>query len=149
MPNDIEDGANSNRWISVAVPLSEMKFAGDAGSATLKSVAIAGDDYADFYVGQIRLVTDDTPITCFAGDQQDVAAGDEVDLHGTATGGVSSLNYGWDFDAKGAFTEQATGKDVTTQYQAGDRDYTVMLTVTDADGVKKPATCKTVIHVEQ
>ena len=60
-------------------------------------------------------------------------------FHGTADGGASALRYTWNFGASGTDAEQAEGQTVQTQYDTAG-NYTVTLTVSDLDGIKKPAT---------
>ncbi len=141
-------GAGSEQWIPISVPLAALHFAAGAADSPLQSIIIAGNDYAVLYLGQIRLTRDTTPITCFAGANQTVSAGEGVALRGTADGGASSLKYSWDFDASDGITEQANGLSVTTQYLKP-KDYTATLTVSDIDGLKKPAVSTVTIHVQQ
>ena len=142
--SDVQDGID--QWLPVSVPLSALAVPGAAGDASLKSLTLAGDDYAVLYVGQIKLTRDATPLSCFAGDEQNVSKGQTVTLKGTAVGGASTLVYSWDFDSQDGVKDQAQGPVVTTQYpKAG--DYTATLTVSDLDNLKKPATATTVIHV--
>lgn len=142
------DTSGAEQWVNLAVPLAALSFSPAAGSSPLQSVAIAGDDFAVFYVGQIKLIHDTTPITCYAGDRQEVAPRQSVVLHGSADGGASSLLYTWDFDDKDGVTAQAYGPDVTTQYLKSG-DYKVTLTVSDVDGLKKPAMSTATVHVSQ
>lgn len=139
-----QDGID--QWITMSVPLADLAVPGATGDASLQSLQIAGDDYTVMYVGQIKIVQDSTPITCFAGDDQNAATSQTVTLKGTAAGGASALVYSWDFDAKDGITDQAQGPTVTTQYLKPG-DYTATLTVSDLDGLKKPASATTVIHV--
>lgn len=147
-PMPAADTSGAEQWVNLAVPLAALKFSPAADGSPLQSVSIAGDDYAVFYIGQIKLIQDTAPITCYAGDNQDVMPRQPVMLHGSADGGASSLQYAWDFDDKDGVTAQAYGPDVTTQYLTSG-DYKVTLTVSDIDGLKKPATSITTIHVRQ
>ncbi len=146
--NESDAGADSEQWVTLGVPLAALHFPASAAASPLRSITIGGDDYAVFYLGQIKIASDSAPITCSAGDQQTAAAGDVVTLHGNASGGASSLQFNWDFDASDGVTAQASGQTVTTQYLTGGRDYKVTLTVSDIDGLKKPAVSTTIVHVE-
>lgn len=141
-------GAGAEQWVPISVPLAALHFAAGSPDSPLQSIVLAGNDYAVLYLGQIRITRDTTPITCFAGAGQTVQAGEAVVLHGTAEGGASSLKYSWDFDASDGITEQAAGLSVTTQYFKP-KDYTATLTVSDIDGLKKPAVSTITIHVQQ
>ncbi len=141
-------GAGAEQWVPISVPLAALHFAAGSATSPLQSIILAGNDYAVLYLGQIRITRDTLPISCFAGASQTVQAGETVVLHGTADGGTSTLNYSWDFDASDGITEQATGPTVTTQYLKP-KDYKATLTVTDIDGLKKPAVSTVTIHVQQ
>lgn len=142
-------------WIDLDVPLSVLKFSGKAApdaapGMLLKSVTAGGDIFGEFYVGRIRLLDDSAPIAnASAGPEQNVRQGQLVGLHGSADGGASMLKYTWNFGTTAGQEQQAEGQDVATQFpQAqGNKDYTVTLTVSDLDGIKKPVTATTVIHV--
>lgn len=132
-----------DQWLTLGVPLAAL---GEKATGPLQSIALAGDDYAVFYVGQIKVVRDAVSITCFAGDEQTVSRGDAVTLSATAQGGASSLVYTWDFDASDGLTAQATGQTVTTNAFLKRKKYTVTLTVSDADGLKTPAASTTTVR---
>lgn len=142
------DAGGAEQWVNVAVPLAALSFSPAASESPLQSVAVAGDDFAVFYVGQIKLIHDNTAITCYAGDRQDVTPRQPVTLHGSASGGASALQYVWDFDDKDGVSAQAYGSDITTQYLKSG-DYKATLTVSDVDGLKKPATATVTVHVGQ
>ena len=144
-PFPLPASGDSDEWVSVGVPLAALHL--PDGPALLQSLMIAGDDYGAFYVGQIKLVRDTAPITCFAGDEQRVSADEIVTLRATASGGLSTLQYTWNFDASDGITAQAEGQTVTTFYPIGGKDYKVTLTVSDRDGLKKPAISTTLVHV--
>jgi hypothetical protein len=147
LPDSALGAAGLDRWMTLSIPLYALGFTAGTGGSPLQSITISGDDFAVMYIGQIKLIHDSTPITCFAGDQQTVTPDQVVTLQGTADGGASDLQFSWDFDAKDGVTDQAQGQTVIAQY-ASEGDYTVTLTVRDADGIKKPATSTTVIHVK-
>jgi hypothetical protein len=142
-------------WVTVAVPLSILTFSNSgnmgntalSGSAALQSILVAADGYAQFSVGDIKVVTDTTPITAVAGPPQTVGTGEEVIFNGQGDGGDSSLLYAWDFDTHGAFVDQAEGQTISTRYYTAGKDYTVTLRVSDVDGIKPPAYDTTTVHV--
>ena len=141
-----EGAVNGLDWVSIAVPLSVLKFRAGAASP-LQSVTVGADGYSQFSIGAIKVVTDDTPLSADAGRSQTVDHGSPVELHGEGTGGASIVRYSWNFGDAAGDAEQAEGRSVTTQYFTA-KDYTVTLTVSDVDGVKKPATSTVVIHVQ-
>ncbi|MGO8672444.1 MAG: PKD domain-containing protein [Capsulimonadaceae bacterium] len=149
MPSVREFDDPVTTWRSLAIPLSVLQFPAGQDNSPLKSITIGADGDATVYIGQINLVDDDTPIMCTAGDNQDVAAGDDVTFEGQARGGVSMLNYSWDFNASDGIMDEADGPTVTHEYATGNKDYTATLTVTDIDGIKKPCVSTTVVKVEE
>ena len=76
-----------------------------------------------------------------------MSAASPVVFHGTGDGGASALRYTWNFGASGTTAEEAEGQTVQTQYDTAG-DYTVTLTVSDLDGIKKPATSTLAVHVQ-
>ncbi len=142
-----DTGGDAEQWVPISVPLAALHFASGAASSPLQSIILAGNDYAVLYLGQIRVTRDTTPITCFAGEGMTVSVGEAVTLHGNAGGGASSLKYSWDFDASDGITDQAAGPTVTTRYLQP-KDYIATLTVSDIDGLKKPAVSTVTIHVQ-
>ena len=138
------DNSVGEGWYSVAVPLSALKFPG-GGAAALQSVTISGDQFGVFYVGRLRLATDDAPITASIDGLESAVPDQPVTLRAKADGGLSELKYAWNFD--GGTAAQATGLEATTQYSDAGQDYTVTLTVSDLDGLKKPVQATKKIHV--
>jgi len=136
-------------WLSIGIPLSLLKFTKGQSNSPLASITIGGDGPSTFYIGQINLVDDSSPIICSAGPTQDVASGDDVTLTARAQGGASMLTYSWDFDASDGIIAEADGATATHSYSKGNKDYTVTLTVSDLDGIKKPCTSTVKIKVEE
>lgn len=135
-------------WLPFGIPVSALKFPAGSDSSPLQSVMVSGDGYSVTYIGKISLVNDNTPITAWAGDMQDVAANDTVTLKARAEGGASMLHYSWDFDAADGVTEQATGQSITKVFTKSNETHTVTLTVSDVDGIKKPVVSTVVVKVE-
>lgn len=143
-----DDQDPSDAWLPLSVPLSALKFPAGSENSPLAAVTIGGDGNGTFYIGQIRLISDTTPISVQPIASQDVAAGDDVTLQARATGGVTNLKYSWDFDSSDGITEDGTGATVTHSYAKGNKTYTATLTVSDVDGIKKPAKTTVSIKVE-
>jgi hypothetical protein len=133
-------------WFPIGIALGAFK--GLSPEAQIKEIRVFGDGYGVFYVGEIRLATDATPITGDAGEEQIVAANDLVRLEARASAGITPLRYAWDFDASDGIQEDAIGKVVTTRYRKAG-EYTVTLTVTDVFGLKKPFVATTKITVNE
>jgi len=119
---------------------------GDA--AKLKSIAIFGDIYQQFLIGEINVTTDDTDIDVADLEEQIAFANDELTFVGNAEGGASTLKFSWDFDSRDGIQEDAVGRTVTHVYRsAGER--TVTLTVSDVDGTKPSKTATVKLEVSQ
>lgn len=133
-------------WFPIGVALGAFK--GLSPDAKIREIRVFGDAYGVFYVGEIRVATDSTPITGDAGEEQIVAANDLVRLEARASAGITPLKYSWDFDASDGIQEDAVGKVVTTRYRKPG-EYIVTLTVTDIYGLKKPFVATTKITVNE
>lgn len=135
-----------DNWMRVAVPLAKFRSAGDISEFRLKRLLIFSDIPGTFYLGEMKLITDNTPIKVRPLDSQTVAVMDQLAFMAEAEGGVSSLRYTWDFDASDGIQPEATGKLAQYVYTRGG-EFTVTLTVSDADGLKEPVTVTAVITV--
>jgi hypothetical protein len=133
-------------WFPIGIALGAFK--GLSPDAKIKEIRVFGDAYGVFYVGEIRVATDPTPITGDAGEEQIVAANDLVRLEARASAGITPLKYSWDFDASDGIQEDAIGKVVTTRYRKPG-EYIVTLTVTDVFGLKKPFVATTKVTVNE
>ncbi|GIV20435.1 MAG: hypothetical protein KatS3mg023_2186 [Armatimonadota bacterium] len=133
-------------WFPIGVALGSFK--GLSPDAKIKEFRVFGDAYGVFYLGEIRVATDPTPITGDAGEEQIVAANDLVRLEARASAGITPLKYSWDFDASDGIQEDAVGKVVTTRYRKPG-EYIVTLTVTDIYGLKKPFVATTKVTVNE
>ena len=107
----------------------------------MKSIGFSGDSVATFYVGNIAVVNDATPIT---GDTNyheiNLALGDEIDLAAIGYGGASVLRYTWNFGEGGdPSLVDAEGQTVTRKFRKPG-DFVITLTISDKFGLKKPFT---------
>jgi len=135
-----------DNWMRLAVPISKLKTKDDIKDFRMKRLLVFTDLPVTFYLGSMKLLTDTDPITVDAVDPRTVAIMDPQYFVASAKGGVSSLNYAWDFDTSNGIQAESTDRISKTLYKMGG-DYTVTLTVSDADGIKAPVTVTTVITV--
>ena len=112
----------------------------------MKSFLVFTDIPSTIYLGSAKLTTDDSPLKVDPLDPRTVAIMDPQFFVAGATGGVSSLNYAWDFDSSNGLQADSTERMAKYVYSKGG-EYTVTLTVSDADGLKEPVTVSTVIEV--
>ncbi|MDX1932816.1 MAG: PKD domain-containing protein [Capsulimonadales bacterium] len=150
-PVELPDSDDPDRWVPLAFPLAAIvKEAGGnvptGDGARVKELAIFGDKYQQFYVGDIRVITDETEISVSSLEEQIIFAQQPVVFSATAEGGATTLVYSWDFDASDGIQEDATGRAVTHTFpQSLDKEndgikrYVITLTVSDFDGLKKSA----------
>jgi len=132
-----------DNWLRIAVPMSKLKLPADVKEFRLKRLVIATDGPgtsttpATMFLGEAKIVEDDQPIKVDPIGSQTIALGDEVVLLAEARGGVSSLKYSWDWDARNGIQDETVGKIGRCTYTKGG-DYTITLTVSDVDGIKTP-----------
>ncbi|HVL38518.1 MAG TPA: PKD domain-containing protein, partial [Fimbriimonadaceae bacterium] len=133
----ITSSSGERGWKTVAVPLQ--RIAGlDKTNKQIRSIALSADSTGTFYVGDITVLTDATPITGEPNYRSlNLALGDEVEFIANGFGGSSILRYSWDFDARDGIQEDAEGQSVRRKFRRPG-DYTVTLTISDAFGLKKP-----------
>jgi hypothetical protein len=136
-------------WFSVAVPFIAFKGLDKAPTCKVKEIRVFGDAKDTFWIGHIRTTADDEPISVDPLDDLEVSVGEPVEFRATATGGISPLQYIWDFDqSDGPTQEDATGQVVVHLFrkpspgvpgQPGElQPLVVTLTVKDLSGAKKP-----------
>ena len=145
------DGSLGEGWYSIGVPLSLLKFSGGNTAApqsnVLQSVTVGGDQFGVFYVGRLRLATDTAPLTASIEGLETAAPGQPITLRAKLDDTMSALKYDWNFD--GGTADAANGATVTPEFATAGHDYTVTLTVTDVDGIKKPAQATKKIHISE
>ncbi len=131
-------GSMDQGWKIVAIPLQAIRGF-DKTNKIVKAIAFSGDTTSTFYVGDLRVVNDSTPITGDIEQAQDMnlALGDSVTFRAYGFGGSSILKYSWDFGTNGSIQEDATGPVVTRKFRKPGT-FVVTLTVSDLYGLKAP-----------
>ena len=146
-PVSVTPSDDPGGYVTLAFPLSALFKKADGtmapipsgDGARLHALAIFGDKPGAFNIGEIAIITDETPISVQPLDIPPVFTDDSVPFVASGDGGASTLRYTWDFDASDGIQADAEGRSVTHVYhKAG--NYTVTLTVSDVDGIKKPVT---------
>jgi len=133
------NATGENGWLTVSVPLQSI--AGfDRTNKDVKEIAFAGDATTTFYVGDIRVIGDSTPIQGEINQQSlNLGLGEEVTLSAYGFGGSSNLKYSWDFDSTDGLQVDAEGQSVKRRFRKAGT-YTITLTISDFYGLKKPYT---------
>lgn len=133
----VTTSSGSNSWRTVAIPLQAISGF-DKTNKEVKEIALAGDVTTTFYLGDLRVINDTTPITGDpTGRDFNLALGDTIELGANGFGGSSILKYSWDFDSKDGIQEDATGQWIRRQFRKPGT-FTVTLTISDQYGLKKP-----------
>ena len=137
---DLDTSQTDRAWKLLAVPLKGINGF-DKTNKIVQTIAISGDTAATFYLGDLRMINDTTPITGDMNVQHDLnlALGDEVQFVASGYAGASILKYTWDFDASDGIQEDATGQVVKRQFRKPGT-FVVTLTIKDLYGLKKPFT---------
>lgn len=142
--------SNDRGWKQAGVPLQAIRGFQDTNKI-IKSVSFAGDVSTAFYVGDMRVLNDKTPIRgepTFRTLQTERNATNTYSA--TGFGGSSVLKYTWDFDDADGIQVDAEGQTVKYKYRIASDDQTnpstvrkdgvfiVTLTISDAYGLKEP-----------
>ena len=117
---------------------------GDA--ARVAQIAVFGDKYQEFQIGEISVITDETEINIAPLDEPVAFINDAIAFTGQAEAGAATLRYSWDFD--GDKKEDRVGQTVQQTWRKPGT-YAVTLTVTDQDNIKKPASVSVSVNVAE
>ena len=132
-------GKAAGRWVRVGIPVFAIPGF-DRTNMVVDRIAVSGDARTIFYLGEVRVVTDSTPIQGFLDrTEMNLARGDEVLLTASAEGGYSVLEYAWDFDASNGVQDDANGPAVYHRFRIPG-EYMVTCTIRDKYGLKTPWT---------
>lgn len=159
-PVEVPPSDDPDQWVPMAFPLNAVAKQLPAGKtltgagARLKQIAVFGDKYETFYIGEANVLVDETELSVAPLDDQIIFALQPITFVGSADGGASTVRFSWDFDARDGIQEDAVGRTVTYAFprsgqqnnQQSGKKYTITLTVSDVDGMKKPVS--TTLEVE-
>lgn len=126
-------------WRAVAVPLAAINGF-ERTNKQVVGLAFSGDATATFYVGDVKVVNDSTPIQGEMTQKNDMnlALNDEVTLSASGFGGSSILTYTWDFDASDGDSQvDAIGQTIKRRFRKPG-EYVVTVTISDTYGAKAP-----------
>lgn len=131
--------ATERGWRSIALPLQAISGL-NRTNKIIKEIAFSGDGSSTFYIGDLRIVNDSTPIQGEIENQDlNFAVGDTVTFQASGTGGSTVLKYSWDFGANNGIAEDAVGQTVKRKFRKPGK-YKVTLTISDMYGLKPPVT---------
>jgi len=133
----VTNNANKDGWRQFALPLQAISGF-DRTNKTVKEIALSGDATGTFWIGEIRVINDSTPIQ---GDvnvrELNLALGDEVELAAYGFAGASSLVYSWDFDSSDGIQVDAEGQYIRRRFRKAG-NFVITMTVSDKYGLKQP-----------
>ncbi|MCW5946263.1 MAG: PKD domain-containing protein [Fimbriimonadales bacterium] len=125
------------RWRRVGIPLVAIPGFADTNKE-VASISVSGDAPASFYLGEVRVVTDQTPIQGTLSHRElNLGRGQEVTLWATAEAGFSILEYAWDFDDKDGLQDESRSQVLVHRFRVPG-EYTVTCTIRDKYGFKQP-----------
>jgi hypothetical protein len=126
-------------WKQVSIPLQAITGF-DRTCKVVDRIGISGDATTTFYLGDLGVLSDTTPIR---GDVNahslNLANGDEFTFTASGDGGASILKYSWDFDDSDGIQEDAVGQTVKRKFRRAG-EYKITLTISDEYGLKTPYT---------
>ena len=134
-------------WRMAGIPLQAIKGL-DKTNKVIKEISFAGDASAAFYVGDIRIINDGTPIRgqiMLEPKYSSYSLNSKVVFSGIGQGGSSVLKYTWDFDDSDGIQVDAEGPSVETRFRRASwtpqnptGTFNVTLTISDQYGLKEP-----------
>lgn len=124
-------------WTRIGIPLANLTPELPAG-ARIHRIVVTTDVPADFYLGRLSFVNDNTPITINPSViPSPVVVGKRINFRSGAFSGLTPHETRWDFDQAGGESIDAVGDSVTYTFQYL-ATYKVTVTVIDTSGWKEP-----------
>lgn len=135
---DVSTSLADNRgWSQVGIPLAAI-HGFDKSNKTVQSIAISCDALATVYVGEVKILSDATPVYGTPNHVElNLALGDEVVFRGTGSAGTTPAIFAWDFDESDGVQVDAEGAVVRRKFRKAG-SYVVTMITKDAYGLKPP-----------
>lgn len=128
---------STSGWKAAGIPLAAISGF-DRTNKIIKSMAFSGDTIGTFYIGEVKISNDETPLYVDANYfELNLALGDEIIFYAYGTGGATPLKYSWDFDSSDGVQVDAEGQSIKRRFRVPG-DFVITLTVHDKFGFKKP-----------
>jgi len=134
-------------WLPVSVSLA--RFKGPEGAKQLRAVGLFSEQSDVFYLGQLRLLVDRTPVRAAVKAEPAITrTGQVIDFSVELSGGPVDPQISWDFGESDEVKQQAVGARVKYVYKKAG-DYLVTCTVADRGGVRGPLKASSGVHIEE
>ena len=150
---DMKYAVDDNNWKQLNIPISKIPGL-DASDGQITGVQLYGDAPGAFFLGNISVTEDSTPITLDEiGEKSAVAKLDVYTYRASARGGATPLLYSWDWDASDGIQEEAEGRAVLHAFRKAstvgtvNKPFTVTVTVRDLYGIKAPVSTSFKVYV--
>lgn len=140
-------GADQRGWRRIGVPLQAI--AGfDKTNKTISAISFSGDFPSVFFLGQINILKDETPIFADVTNAREINVGTNsvVSFGATSASGSTKLIFEWDFNKSDGITADAEGRTIRRRFRVPGT-YIVTLTVRDAYGLKAPFSTEMTVTV--
>ncbi len=138
IPTNTSSSAGERGWRTVSVPLQAISGF-DRTNKVINQIGLSADTTTTFYVGDLRVVSDSTPIRAEITPKSfNRELGAEMIFGARGEGGSSILKYTWDFDDTDGSDENvdSEGQYVKRKFRKAG-SYTITLTVSDYFGLKE------------
>ena len=136
-------------WLRLSAVLSDFARPEDLQGATLQRVVITGNHEGTIYVGDLKIIQEDTPLVAdIEGTAiRTVSAGQSAQFSAKPQHEGVRASYQWDFDDLNGLGVDGYGEEVSYQFpEAG--YYVVTLRVTDPNGQLQPRMDTVKVKVE-
>lgn len=118
--------SQNNNWYMLSIPVSALPGL-SADDAQIAQIRLFGDAPANFNVGRIAVVIDQSPVSGLSLPEQLVGVGQMITYSVYPTAGIRPLKIWWDWDASDGIQLESEGRAVRHAYYVeGDYTATVM-----------------------
>lgn len=139
---------NVGVWTRIGIPLSRLTPVLPAG-AQIHRIVVTTDTPADFYLGHLAFVHDNTPLSLNPSViPSPVVVGRRINFRSGVASGLTPHKTTWNFDSMGGSSIDAVGDSVTHTFQYLST-YRVVVTVTDPSGWKEPQSTTITVRVNK
>lgn len=137
---------DSKGWLTSGVPVAAISGF-EKTSKRIQSVTFSGDAVSTFYIGQMVIRKDSTPIYVEPSVRDlNVALGDTVNLYAFGSSGATKTVFEWDFDERDGIDVDAEGIVVARRFLKPGV-FTATLTARDFYNIKAPYSTKIKVTV--